>query len=155
MAKDLKAIQEATAKDGSLPVAAPNGKALVPSLDSDVVRNGQRQWTRARDALQRSADKRDDKGVTRIQRMADRVMNMAIEGNMQAVHFVTDRLDGKGVQQIDMKQDITVSSIGEAHLHALQRLTDAVSRHDEATRHDTLDTQSANTIEGEANTPED
>jgi hypothetical protein len=75
--------------------------------------------------------RRDDKGLKRLDQMCDKVMDKAIEGNMQAVMFITERIDGKVVTPVDIKQDITVSSIGEAHLHALQRLTDAVTRHDE------------------------
>ena len=99
----------------------------VPGHDSTV-----KDWSSARRALLRSAKRRDPQGIKRLDMMADKVLDMAIAGNMQAIIFVVEKLDGKGVQPIAIDQNITVSSIGEAHLHALQRLTDAVTRHDQA-----------------------
>ena len=111
---------------------APNASGLVEGHGELARRRSLDDWTKARRALLRSCKRRDAAGLKRLDQVADKLVDMAIAGNMQAAVFVFERLDGKGTQTVDIKQDITVSSIGEAHLHALQRLTDAVTRHDEA-----------------------
>ena len=131
----MNKISEPVTENGHAAGLVPDANALPATRDikSNVhVQRGLDNWHVVRIALINAAQKRDASGTRAVQRMADRVMTKAIEGNMEAVKFVTERIDGKVVTPIDVKQDITVSSIGEAHLHALQRLTDAVARHDQA-----------------------
>ena len=134
-----------------VPVPAPERNVLAGRSGRETngryakgVAQPDRDWTKARRALLKSAKRRDAKGTKRLDQMADKVMDMAIAGNMQAIVFITEKLDGKATQPIAIDQNITVSSIGEAHLHALQRLTDAVTRHDEAK---TLDTDAVTTLD--------
>jgi hypothetical protein len=47
------------------------------------------------DALRVAAKRVGSSGRLAVQRMADKVMEMACEGDMAAINFVTDRLDGK------------------------------------------------------------
>jgi len=37
---------------------------------------------------------------TKLKRMAEKVLDMAVDGDMQAVNFIADRVDGKAVQAI-------------------------------------------------------
>ncbi len=111
---------------------APNANGLPVIVPGKLPKTKQDDWHVVRNALLKSVDKRDASGVKRLQLMADKVIDKAIDGDMQAVQFVTERIDGKVVTPVDIKQDITVSSIGQAHLDALNRLTNAVTRHDEA-----------------------
>jgi hypothetical protein len=133
MDKDMKTISEAI----PLPVDTLEGEPVASDLARPIKRTPQEQaredWHVVRASLLKTARRRDAQGVKRLDSMCDAVMDKAIAGNMQAVMFVTERIDGKVVTPVDIKQDITVSSIGEAHLHALQRLTDAVTRQDQAT----------------------
>jgi len=154
MRKVMKELQEAHPKavngepsGNGLPAKhgrRANGQ-LLPGHGGLI--NDSKDWNRTRRALLKTAKRRDAAGIKRLDTMADAVMDMAIAGNMSAVHFITERLDGKVTTPVDIKQDITVSSIGEAHLHALQRLTDAVTKHDEAK---TIDSEATPTLDSEA-----
>lgn len=60
-----------------------------------------------RDAL-RVALMRTDEGDPRprLARIAERVVLMAVEGDMQAVKEIGDRIDGRVPQQVDLPQDV-------------------------------------------------
>jgi hypothetical protein len=49
-----------------------------------------------RDALKAAIRQEPEK----LKRMAEKVLDMAVEGDMQSVNFIADRIDGKAVQQI-------------------------------------------------------
>lgn len=88
---------------------------------------GKFDFEHVRRALLKAARRRDPQGVRLLQRMADKVMDKACEGDMEAVKFITERIDGKQTTSVTLDQNVTVSSVGQAHLEALNRLTNAVT----------------------------
>jgi hypothetical protein len=62
-------------------------------------------------SLHRAAIGADGKATRRLNVVAEKVVDMAIDGNMDAAKLIFERMDGKVIQQIE--GDITVD-----HLHA-------------------------------------
>jgi hypothetical protein len=84
-------------------------RKVIGKRDASMPRVGgstksEKHW---RDAL-RVALMRTDEGDPRprLARIAERVVLMAVEGDMQAVKEIGDRIDGRVPQQVDLPQDV-------------------------------------------------
>ena len=79
--------------------------------------------------------KKVEGNVERIQRVADKVVDMAINGNMHALEFIADRVDGK------VPQPIAANITSEVHEHWIERLGGSLAGRG--------DPEGATTIDGE------
>jgi hypothetical protein len=61
-------------------------------------------------ALRRELAKADRRNKTQMQKIAEKVVQMALKGDMDAVRWIADRVDGKVAQsiQVDSQQTIHV-----------------------------------------------
>ena len=63
---------------------------------------GRKSDKRWRDALILATTRTDDEGRTMLAKIAQRCVEAAIEGDMQAIKEIGDRIDGKAPQSLDV-----------------------------------------------------
>lgn len=71
----------------------------MPAAKNPANRWSEKEW---RNALRKSVAKREGKGPQYLERIADRVVQAALNGDMAAAKEIGDRLDGKPAQSIDV-----------------------------------------------------
>ena len=63
-----------------------------------------------RDALMRAVKRQKDKGGSKyLEILADKTVNLGLEGNINAIKEIGDRLDGKPAQGVDHSGNMTGS----------------------------------------------
>ena len=63
---------------------------------------GRKSDKRWRDALILATTRTDDEGRTMLAKIAQRCVEAAVEGDMQAIKEIGDRIDGKAPQSLDV-----------------------------------------------------
>lgn len=82
-------------------------------------RPNHRPW---RDAINMALKRGDDS----LQRIADKIVAMALEGDMHAIREIADRLDGKALQMTQV--DASVEVVDDPHDIAMGRLKEIAER---------------------------
>jgi len=74
-----------------------------------------RYWAEAIDkALKQSEEGKPNK----LRRLADKIIEMALDGDMQAIKEIGDRVDGKALASIDVKTEHSLSELTIDELRA-------------------------------------
>jgi hypothetical protein len=74
-------------------------------------RKGEKWW---RDAIRVAITEKlegDDNGRTKLRAAADKLVEMALQGDVSALKEIGDRLDGKATQEIDVEGKVTVEGV--------------------------------------------
>ena len=83
-------------------------------------------YVRFGDTLKRLLAKTDRRNKTQMEKVAERVVAMALKGDMDAIRWIADRTDGKVAQQVNVSSEQTVHVVPwlPALKEAAEQLTD-------------------------------
>ena len=83
--------------------------------------NGGKKDKLWRDALMVAIKRTDSEGRVMLAKIAQKVVEAAVEGDMSAIKEIGDRIDGKAPQSLDVKttRELSISELTDADLAAI------------------------------------
>lgn len=96
-------------------------------------------------ALRRELAKTDRRNVQHLEKIAAKVVAMAMKGDMDAVRWLADRVDGKVVQSLNVSQEHTVNVV--PWLPAVQKAIPSGPATNASTPNDFLEVEGVEEVE--------
>ena len=70
-------------------------------------RKGEKHWRDALRVAVNDAREGAPAGRTKLREIAEKVVELALDGDMQAIKEIGDRMDGKAIQGVDLEVDVS------------------------------------------------